>query len=196
MNSNWLLKVLILALFFSFSGCKKKESKVDICSTSKDRIVFFSLKNYFCEKKNEFEAKGYKVNKRVSFGRDSEVIEYMEINWTNEFASLIAADINHTSWVDNFKTDTLPHSNGYSVNYQTEKRNIPVKQVKIEFNSNKEVQKIEIKTSRRNWMYNSGQSISFEPNVRYSIEGWQRALLLSKTEFKVEGIILSDNKSE
>jgi hypothetical protein len=192
MNRKWFIFIgFLCCLIFGFAGCKK-EKKADICGNSKEKIVFFSLKNYFCEKKNDYKTNAYKVNKRVSFGGKSEVIENMEINWETELSGLISADINHSSWVDKFTVDTLKNANGYSVNYQTEKRNIPVKQVRIDFNSDAEVLNIEIRNSRKNWLYNSGQSIIFEPEVRYKIDGWQRTMWLSKTEFTVEGNIITE----
>ena len=185
--------LLLILLFAVISSCKKPSTTTNNCSGKNvEKEYFFSLKNYFCELMNTYNANNIKVNKRVSFGAKSETIENLEIDWNAEFATFINADINHSAWVDKFSIDTLKTNDGFSVQYLSNTPSIPVKNVKVDFNKNEEVKAINIETSRSNALYKSKQEIHFIPNEKYQVNGWQRTLFLSKTEFTVEGFILAD----
>lgn len=191
-RKNHIQYTLFVIVLLVLTSCSKpKETATNCSALSQDKIVFFSLKSYFCDLTSTYQSEGVKVNKRVSFGNNSEVIENMEIDWNAEFATFINADINHSSWIDKFNVDTLKNNLGYSVQYLSNTPSIPVKKVIVDFNQDESVKQINIETERRNILYKSKQTIEFIPNQKYTVEGYQRTLFLSKITFKVESNILA-----
>ena len=152
---------------------------------------FFDLKIYFKSKIQEFDKQAKKANKKVRFGDKSEYKERLSINWQNEFQSFIDADINRWAWVDKFAVDTIPSEKGYTVLHQSKSATIPIKYLEVSFSeSDKQVNSITVKIERNSLLYKSKQTLTFKPDISYTVNGWQRTMLLAKTEFEVKGLIV------
>ncbi len=180
--------ICLLVIIGSVSSCNIKlpESKIE----DKRQVVFFDLKNYFEAIVEFYEENNIKVNKRVSFGTKTEYKEGLELDWQTEFQTFIDSDINRLAWIDKFEVDTIPAADGFSVLYQNTSPTIPIKQIEVSFSKNEQVKDITIKSQRQSLLYKSKQTLNFKPNVSYSVEGWQRTMMLAKTEFAVKGNIV------
>ncbi|MCB0501288.1 MAG: hypothetical protein KDD32_01290 [Bacteroidetes bacterium] len=132
------------------------------------------------------------MDKQVSFGNKSEFHESMSVDWKAELLGFINTDINRSSWIENFAVDTISRDNGSTILYQTTDASIPIKKMEINFSATNEVIEIDIISERKSLLYKSKQKLHFQPNVSYSVTGWQRTLMLSQTDFEVKANIVAN----
>jgi len=169
-------------------SCSQQEkAKSDVMKTD----AFFDLHSYVEDMIVRYNDQGIRVNKKVSLNDKSELLENFEVDWNTEFQPLLQAHINRSAWVDKFSVDTLKNTDGIVVIYRSDDFSIPVRELQISFNQASDVQSIKIETGRKNILYRSKQVIELEPDIRYTVDGNQRALFLSKTAFKIDSYILT-----
>lgn len=184
--------IAVIIWMVLLAGCAQQES-ASAPPPSISSGKFYDLKALVDGLIADYSARGLRVNKRVTLNGNTETLNGMEINWAREFRPILEGHINRSSWQDKFTTDTLKAADGsYSVLYQSTSRAIPVSRLQIGFLPDGSTATIDIRTTRKNLLYNSQQDIHLEPGKRYSIEGTQRALFLSRTRFAVEGEILAN----
>lgn len=189
MSNSYIRTYLLLALAFAMftSACTKEGNTSEQAKYN----GFFDLEGYMRSVVSRYQVDGISVNKKVDFNSKKEFHEDVQPDWEREFQPIIQADINHSSWAEKFSTDTLPSENGYTVLYTCSSPAIPVRELEIRFDDNKNPENIRIKTSRKNLLYQSGQEVTFIPDKEYAVKGWQRALFLSRTEFTVQSEIIT-----
>ncbi|MEZ5008998.1 MAG: hypothetical protein R2753_12675 [Chitinophagales bacterium] len=187
-QSKIIFPVLMLLILAFISSCNKTNEKREVKDTR--QVVFFDLRSYFNDIIKTYAADSVLVNKQVSFGNKSELKENMAIDWSVELQTFAEADINRSSWIDKFKVDTLTTNNGSTILYQTTDASIPIKQLEVMLTATGKVSEIVIQSERKSLLYKSKQKLNFRPGNSYSIDGWQRTLMLSQTDFEVKADIL------
>ena len=193
MTLNYRRSLLLILLLSILTNCRFKTERVsDVCKKDNKTTVFFDIKGYFCNIVNEYESTNRKVNKQVRFGNKSEFHESMSVDWKAELLGFINTDINRSSWIENFAVDTITRDNGSTILYQTTDASIPIKKMEINFSATNEVMEIDIISERKSLLYKSKQKLHFQPNVSYSVTGWQRTLMLSQTDFEVKANIVAN----
>ncbi len=108
------------------------------------------------------------------------------IIWENELRPFVESDINRSAWFDAFQVDELNANGKRVVTYRSDTKGIPVRKLAVQFEMDGTVSGIDAVIRRSNALYTSEQELNFIPDVSYSVKGWQRTLLLSKTEFEVQ----------
>lgn len=176
-----------------FVGCGKTEELPTQANVVTSTEGFFNVSQYFSQESSRLIASNTQVAKAVSFGKNTEKIPAALFDST-EFQIFIQSDINRNAWLDKFSVDTFQSNAGYVVTYNRLSNTIPVKQLAVEFSKADEVTGVKIETKRNSLLYKSEQVMSYVPNVSYAVKGWQKTLMMHKTEFEVNGYFEQANK--
>jgi hypothetical protein len=156
--------------------------------------VFFDLKAFAEKEAITNKTRELKLQKSISINEDKELIRPDSIDWEDELRPLSNNDINKSSWVDKFSSDTSDIPGGKRYTYVSEDKEIPVKKLVVEVNEQEEVTKIQVKNRQRNPLYKSSQDITYLPDKGYTVKGSQKAFLLKEHTYLIQATILPKQK--
>lgn len=146
---------------------------------------FFDLEEYFKRQSDELSQMDVRIEKLMINNKDTQRVFLDNVSWGEEFAPFTHNDINKPAWKDSYSKDTI-FDNGKikSINYKSSDKNLAVKQIQIYFQNNK-VEHIFIENSKKNYVYNSAQVLSYSPASGYIIEGEQDIILGKDLHYKI-----------
>lgn len=170
------------------NGCERTEENV--CAARSSEKPFFDIRTFICERINDYETAGTQVDKAVSLNGNEETKKALSIDWLSELRPFIESDINRSAWFDAFQIDTTAVDGSTIIRYRSEDKRIPVRKLTVQWSREGNVEAIDVISRRKNVLYTSEQTLNFQPDVSYSVKGWQRTLFLSKTEFEVNAQLL------
>lgn len=130
------------------------------------------------------------VLKTVSIGDKAEEKKIEKLDWSKELEMFSSIDLNKQSYVNSYtieKSDTL-------WTYKLKgAENLPIKLVRIHYDSHKEVVALDAQISNKNYLYASEKKIKLtliQGRIsEYEIVGFQQLVFSDKKIFKIRGFI-------
>ncbi|MCY1513310.1 hypothetical protein D9M68_478000 [compost metagenome] len=169
--------VYLLSGLVLFGACSSEEPKPAIIRGS-----YFSLKTYIEKEAGQLNKQSVRVLKTVYINGDSEQKEVKIADFKKELGSFIDADINKSSWKDEFTVQSTDHQ----TIYKTVKPNIPVKRIEISYEL-KKIKSIKILLSTTNLLYHAADTLYYESGKGYEIRKKQKINLFNEKRYKVMG---------
>jgi len=168
----------IFLLFFILASCKPAAEK--------------SLKNSFEDIKGFFESEVIRLNKNKSVvdktitqNELSETKEGIQIDWENELSLFTGSDINKASWKDSYRII----KDSSSIAYLAIDTTLRTREIRIKMDSNGKPRHILIKNSSKNYLYESTETLMYIPDSAYSIDKYQKVILLGKNKYLIRAEI-------
>lgn len=179
--------VFIFISFFIFS-CKKKETTT--LEYSNNSNTFFSLDSFANDEIIRHLKEKTQIEKTINLNGNQEKhrIGLEKIGWKKELQPLFKNDINKVAWKDKFIEQRMDNSNGdYSIIYSTMAKEINVKKLQIDFNTQNQIELITINIDSKNLLFNAKQLYTYSPKLGYHLKSDQKALFLSQNTLVVNG---------
>ena len=146
---------------------------------------FFDLKGFFEKEASLLNEQKITAEKYLISEKDTQKLILSSLNWEKEFAPFINSDINKPAWKGSYNVDSvLKDQKIQSVIYTSLEKNLPVKQIQIHFN-NDNVSNVYIENATKNYVYNSGQILSYYAKKGFAIEGEQDIVLGKDLHYRV-----------
>ncbi|WP_461790074.1 hypothetical protein [Pedobacter sp.] len=145
-----------------------------------DRSSYFDISGYFGKEASRLKKANPTVSKQVIVKGEKEVKNIKITDWDTELASYVNADINKTSWRNQFsisKNDSLTI-------YTTNNPKIPVKKVEVHSLGNKVVG-IKIFKLSENALYDAVDTLIYFADSIYIIKNEQQIKLLGKKRYEI-----------
>lgn len=176
-----VFKVLVLVFVVFVFSCENNESNFE--------KKYFDLKGYVLAQIKLL--KSVEVKKTWKIDSAIETKKLKKLNWEKEFGLFTQSDINKKAYLQSY----LEIKNIKSIEYNLKNNEeLPIKQMVIWFNENREVQKIKIVKEAKNYLYHSILVLSlFSKNGKiysYSIENNQKVFFGKMKHSVVTGEIL------
>lgn len=152
------------------------------CSENKERAIHPFEKYFdFSEEILRLEKENPLIKKNLTKGEKTESITDT-VNWKNELAPFLEADINKPQFKDSYEIISKENS----VKYVSKEKNLPVKIMEILY-SEDEISEVFIKREVDNFITKSHYELRYFPKNGYSISAKQSVLFLYNEEFFLEG---------
>ncbi len=141
-----------------------------------------------------YRSNHYQLKKTLTLQDNTEIKVIESVNWENELSPIKAASIHKTAWKDKFKIDTvfLDGKQISSIEYTCQNNQIPIRSLKVKYKNNSPY-KYEIERKNDNMLFKSQQDITFDIEKGYTVSGYQKAMILSKHNYKVIGELIKPN---
>ena len=163
-------------LIFLLHSCTPTEQN------KKQKVAYFSLKNYFEKEAERLNRLNLQIHKTVGINGVNEQKLVKINNFENELNAFISSDINKASWRGAF---TVKKDENLAL-YTTENNKVPVKKVEIRY-QNKKVKSIQIFLRTTNILYHSSDTLTYFPDRLYEIKKTQKIKLLEEKRYVVIG---------
>jgi hypothetical protein len=144
------------------------------------KSTYFDIAGYFASEVSRLKKLSPTVRKQVIVKGETEVKEIKIKDWEIELASYVNADINKTSWRNQFyisKNDRL-------TTYITNNPKIPVKTVEVHSVGNKVIG-IKIFKLSENALYDAIDTLIYFPDSIYIIKNEQKIKLLGTKKYEI-----------
>ncbi len=175
-----ILHITYYLLFFFFVSCSDKMKK---------EVHPFEFYFDFTEEILRLEKENPVVKKSVMQDGKSETISDT-INWKNELALFVEADINKMQFKDAYEILTEENSNQKKIKYIAKEKGIPVKLLELTYLGN-EIIGVFIHKEVDNLIIKSKYDLHYFPMKGYRISTMQSIPLLYNEKFFIEGIFLN-----
>jgi hypothetical protein len=169
---------LIFLLFFILASCKPAEEKLFI-------TPFVDIKGFFESEVIRLNKNKSVTDKTITQNGLSETKKGIQINWKNELSLFTGSDINKAAWQDSYRII----KDNSSITYLAIDTNLRTKEIQIKMDSNTKPQHILIKNSSKNYLYESTETLIYIPDSAYSIEKYQKVILLGKNKYLIRALI-------
>ncbi len=166
-------------MIFVLSACHSNEQ-----ADTEQVKYFFDLKGYFDEQINLNNEKYNTPTKTVSVDGRAEQKQLEKINWEKELSVFTSADINKSSWQDKYRIDTMATINAVNIAYTALDDKLKTRLINVKLNDDI-VEFISIDQLSDNMIYNSQKTLTYSPNVGYTLENRQKARFLKEHLYEI-----------
>lgn len=163
------------------------------CGETKEKAFekpYFDIKGLIEGEMTLLDSTQPEIRKSVSKDGATEEKTMRQINWKEELASFLEADINKPAWANSYTTQEEDTDSTIITVYKTENDN-PIKQLTVvqdkltkrctSFYAHKQVS---------NFLYSSTQELEYQPNRGYTISGGLKVNWVFNTDYLIEGKFL------
>jgi hypothetical protein len=148
---------------------------------------YYDIPSFIIKQANNLNVKGQWVRKHVTKDGHSHIIERGNIAWQEELDAFIESDINRPAWRGEFKVDTISLERVDVVTYNTENKQIPVKNVVVTIDKDtRQCLQVTVDRVTDNFLYSSNQSLFFTTGEGYMIKGKLSVSFLFDSEYSIE----------
>lgn len=183
----------ILTLGFALlSSCGPSGDSSDAATDT--TAAFFDLKGLVASDIEQLQSAGCHAVKAGKVNEQSSTAEVDSINWKRELEAVAMADINKSSWVAHISIDTIKQDNGMSLQYRSNNNKIPIRLMIVELDSNKSATSIYIERSSKNLIFESAQTIRYQPGKGLEATGSQKALFMRPQTFLITTEFICPNE--
>lgn len=158
--------------------------------TSTIKKVNFDLAGVIQNQVNQLSKTKPTVSKTVFLNTEKEDIRTADIDWSKELSLFLEADLNKQAYQRSYEVAKTDSTEFYSLK-STE--NLPVKSLKLFFDTNKTLKHVEADLQTKNYLYESEKHLSLdlseESLKHYEINTSQELFIGKKKNFKVIGHI-------
>jgi len=165
----------IFLLFLILSSCKPAEEK-------SFEAPYEDIKGFFESEVKRLKRNKAVVDKTIIQNELSETKEGIQIDWANELSLFIGSDINKVAWQDSYRII----KDSSSVAYLAIDTNLRTKEIRIKKNSSGKTRHILIRNSSKNYLYESTETLMYIPDSAYSIDKYQKVILLGKNSYLIK----------
>ena len=171
-SSSIFLIILILA------SCKPATDKAF-------EAPYEDIKGFFEAEAIRLNKNGSTVDKSITQNEISETKAGIQIDWKNELSLFSGSDINKAAWQDSYKII----KDSTSIAYIAIDTNLRTREIRIKKDSNGKPRHILIRNSNKNYLYESTETLIYIPDSAYSIEKYQKVILLGKNNYLIRAEI-------
>ena len=125
------------------------------------------------------------VDKTITQNELSETKEEIQIDWKNELSLFIGSDINKAAWKDSYRII----KDSSSIAYLAIDTNLRTREIRIKMDSNGKPKHILIRNSSKNYLYESTETLMYIPDSAFSIDKYQKVILLGKNKYLIRAEI-------
>lgn len=143
----------------------------------------FSLADYFGKEATRLQQLNPGIVKTVAKNGEQESKEIRVLDWKEEFALFIDADINKPAWQSSYHVD----STATAVSYKSIDPKLRTAQITIEKQENGSVKHIHIVNSVSNMLYQTDEELDYYPDSLYRITKRQRVKIIGESDYTVKG---------
>jgi hypothetical protein len=146
---------------------------------------FEDIKGFFESEAIRLNKNQSVVDKTITQNELSETKAGVQIDWKNELSLFTGSDINKAAWKDSYKII----KDSSSVAYFAIDTNLRTREIQIKMDSNGKLKHILIKNSSKNYLYESTETLIYIPDSAYSIDKYQKVILLGKNKYLIRAEI-------
>jgi hypothetical protein len=168
----------IFLLFFILASCKPAAEK-------SYKAPFEDIKGFFESEVIRLNKNKSVVDKTITQNELSETKKGIQIDWKNELSLFIGSDINKAAWKDSYRI----LKDISSIAYLAIDTNLRTREIRIKMDSNGKPQHILIRNSSKNYLYESTETLIYIPDSAYSIDKYQKVILLGKNKYLIRAEI-------
>jgi len=170
-----------LGLVFACSEPVEETSKLDKVVGPK---TFFDLKGFIVSESDYLSESNAVLEKEISFKGKKERKTIEQVEWKKELSIFANSDINKAAWLDKYVVDSTANF----VHYKTASPKIKTQSLKVFFDGNKAITKVEIENSTGNGLYDSSEWLEYDKvGKRYSIRRNQKVVFGDFEEIVILG---------
>lgn len=125
------------------------------------------------------------VDKTITQNETSETKKRIQIDWKNELNLFSGSDINKAAWKDSYKII----KDSSSIVYIAIDTNLRTREIRIKKDSSGKPRNILIRNCSKNYLYESTETLIYIPDSAYSIEKYQKVILLGKNNYLIKAKI-------
>lgn len=165
------------------AGCQGKPDK----GARGADAFFFDLSGYLKQEIARLEQDQPSGTKRVQFDEQTDASAFQRLNYSEELAPFLDADINKVSWRDKYRADTTLQQDGQiqSIRYTALEKNLKTRELTVRY-AEGQLSDIEIRYLLKSIIAESEQHMRYRPGKGFSIEGKQGMRLASTHAMRVE----------
>jgi len=180
-----LLTTFLIAVLLG--SCSKDPTEVYF----EDQRFYYDLPKCMNQQVNALNEMGKVVRKKLTKDGQTQIIERNSVNWSEELELFIESDINRPAWRGAFIADTVYLERMMVITYQTERKEIPVRNVVVTLDrASKQCLRLTIDRKTENFLYSSNQKLFFNPGEGYTIKGHLKVPWIFESEFIVESAFI------
>ena len=168
----------IFLMFLILASCKPAAEQSFIAP-------FEDIKGFFESEAIRLNKNQFVVDKTITQNELSETKAGVQIDWKNELSLFTGSDINKAAWKDSYKII----KDSSSVAYFDIDTNLRTREIRIKMDSNGKLKHILIKNSSKNYLYESTETLIYIPDSAYSIDKYQKVILLGKNKYLIRAEI-------
>lgn len=170
MQKKYFLIVLVLCCF----SCKPKLAQTNT------NLLYFDISGFFNKEAERLKKLNPTVEKLVSINGNTERKTVKISDWEKELTIFANADINKSAWRGSFNIKKVDNT----IYYDAKDPKVSVKQVAVE-SFDKQVRKIVIVIGIKNILYQSNDTLIYQPNISYQINKQQHIKFLNSKNYKI-----------
>ena len=147
---------------------------------------YFDTKSYFEQEIKSLSAKGFWIEKEMTFNNKTEKIKTDSVNWKKEMNPFLLIDLCKPSNIGRYSLDsTFINEKRIKLTYRTEDTKADIQLVEIEYNEKQTVHSIHILLRDKNTIYESETSLVYFTDSAFSIIGKQHIKYTEGITYKV-----------
>lgn len=144
---------------------------------------YFSLADYFNQEATRLQQLNPDMVKTVAKNGEQESKEVRIMDWKEEFALFIDADINKPAWQSSYQVD----STETSVTYKSTDPKLRTAEITVEKQGNGSVTHIHIVNKVNNMLYHTDEELDYYPDSLYRITKRQRVRVIGESDYTIMG---------
>jgi len=168
----------VFLLVILLSSCKPATEK-------SFEAPYEDIKGFFESEVIRLKSNKSVVDKTITQNELSETKEGIQIDWENELSLFTGSDINKAAWQDSYRII----KDSISVVYLAIDTNLRTREIRIKKDSSGKTQNILIRNSSKNYLYESTETLIYIPDSSYSIDKYQKVILLGKNSYLIRAEI-------
>ena len=168
----------IFLIFVIMTSCKPAADKAF-------EPPYEDIKGFFEAEVIRLSRNGSLVDKTITQNAISETKAGIKIDWKNELSLFSGSDINKAAWQDSYKII----KDSTSIAYLAIDTNLRTREIRIKKDSNGKPRYILIRNNNKNYLYESTETLIYVPDSAYSIEKYQKVILLGKNNYVIRAKI-------
>lgn len=168
----------VFLFFIILNSCKPAEEKAF-------EPPYEDIKDFFEEEVIRLNRIKSLVDKTITQNSISETKTGIQIDWKNELSLFTRSDINKAAWQDSYKII----KDSSSITYLAIDPNLRTREIRIQKDPSGKPRHILIRNISKNYLYESTETLIYVPDSAYSIDKYQKVILLGKNNYLIRAKI-------
>lgn len=164
----------VFLIFIIVNSCKPAAEKTF-------EPPYEDIKGFFETEAIRLSRNGTTVDKTITQNATSETKAGIQIDWKNELSLFSGSDINKAAWKDSYRII----KDSSSITYLAIDTNLRTREIRIKKDPSGKPWHILIRNRNKNYLYESTETLIYVPDSAYSIEKFQKVILLGKNNYLI-----------
>jgi len=188
-------RFIVLFLAVVIISCQSSEK-----NTGKHNFGYPQISKIFKEQEIALVQNGRGLQKMAVLNKQMENATILPNNtdWDKELSVFQEIDLNRPSYLGFIVKDSLAEPNGYTITYKTNKETIPIKELKIQYTSDRKMKVMDCSILKENELSKTQKFLHAEFDIEssinllktYSIKSTQKVVFKDELFTQVSGIVL------